>query len=425
MKITRKTWWAIFSFLLLLTALVTVSILVQQHQEIRKKAVNYSAALVLAGETQPVVGNNFDVNLILNPGGQSVVAADIILTFDKNLLQVMDIMPNLTTNLKTFAPVLADGSFDKDTVIAQANQTGMLSFGALGFNWMADSATDPVETIVNPLATIVFKALAEGSSKISFCFRSTADASCQETVIQGSTPDTNVVSQAGEDILGTADAIVIEAVPAGEPTNTPTPTATTTPTPTATPNPTATPVPTNTPTPTNTPIPSPTPTQEPQKGNLTIKIKFQGIDGDKGVKTAKVTLRPNSGNDQIFDNFEFGHDGSGVYVGTLHNLDPGAYTVFVKGWAHLQKNLGQVELAAGQAALLNAPEQILKAGDFNNNNELAIDDVGAIIGVYTALSVPVSGSTRQFDINGDNMIDITDVSGILLNYTALVIPGDE
>jgi len=419
----RKNFWlGILSFLLLLVGLTTVSILVQRKQEVRKKAVNYNAVLSLVTlEPNPQVGDNFDVNLILNPGGQEVVAVDAVLSFNKSLLEVVDIniAPGLSTNFKTFAPVNTSGNFDKAQIIAQANNAGILSFGALTFDWTADAVTNPVNAVVNPLATIIFKAKIEGSSTISFCFKNNADDSCQEAVIQGSTPDTNIVNSNGNDVLGTADSIVIEAESPGGPTATPTPT--TTPISTPTPTPTVTPAqPTNTP----TPIP-PTPTPESTKGNLTFKIKFQGINNDKGGKKVKITLRSVSGDDQVDDDFDVVHESGGVYNGTLYNLDPGTYTVFVKGWAHLQKNLGDIELIANQTVIKDGSGEILKAGDFNDDNQLDIDDVGAIIGIYTALSVPINDTNRQFDINGDNIIDITDVSNVLFNYTALTIPGDE
>ena len=437
----RKRWLLILSFFLILVGLVTVLVLVQQRQEIRKKAVNYSAALTLAGETNPVVGDNFDINLILNPGGQDVVAVDVVLKFDLNLLQIvengLDISSGLSANLQTFAPVVADGSFDKQTVIDQANQTGLLSFGALGFDWTADSPTDPVSTVAT-LAAITFNAVAEGTSAISFCFKNTTGEDCQTTIIQGSTPDTNVVNQAGEDILGAADSIIIEASPVGGPTNMPTPTATSTPTatpvptntPTPSPTPTATPAPTNTPTPTITPTPLPTPTSEPSTGNLTIKVKFQGINEDKGIKTAKITLRPDSGDEQVFDNFEFSQEDSGVYVATIHNLEPGTYTVLVKGWAHLQKNLGQIELTVGQTAIKDGSEAVLRAGDIAGggpqqdlpDNIVDVSDIGAIIKVFNALG-PVQDNIPA-NLNCDSVIDVEDIGLLITNFDPLS-SGDE
>ena len=64
------------------------------------------------------------------------------------------------------------------------------------------------------------------------------------------------------------------------------------------------------------------------------------------------------------------------------------------------------------------------AGDFDSNNILNIIDLGKMLSVYTALSVPVTDLNRIYDIDADASITISDIAQVLSNYTALEIPGD-
>ena len=90
----------VFSFLIFSLLLISLGIalnLVQKRQEIRKRAeVDYTASLSLAPtEIELEAGDTFDDNIILDPGGQTVMAIDVILNFNQTLLEITDIVPNL------------------------------------------------------------------------------------------------------------------------------------------------------------------------------------------------------------------------------------------------------------------------------------------------------------------------------------------
>ena len=170
-RMKRKIVFSFLLFALLLIGLGGAMILIQKKQELRKEAtVDYTASLMLLPthiSLQPE--ETFEVSIVLDPGGQEVVAVDAVLNFNPNHLEVVDIIPNFDTNLKTFAPVRENGSFDKERVINQANTEGRLVFGAVTFDWSTETVTDSIRDIVNPLAVITFKGKTPGRSDISFC----------------------------------------------------------------------------------------------------------------------------------------------------------------------------------------------------------------------------------------------------------------
>ena len=120
-------------------------------------------------------------------------------------------------------------------------------------------------------------------------------------------------------------------------------------------------------------------------------------------------------------------DTDGVYNGSVPDLDPGDYTILIKGTAHLQRNFGEVNLITGQTTDEDWTDdgQVLLAGDFDDNNVLNIVDISLILSQYTALSVPVDATNRIYDVDGNEAINISDIAIVLANYTALEVPGDE
>ncbi len=165
---------------------------------------------------------------------------------------------------------------------------------------------------------------------------------------------------------------------------------------------------------------------------LSFGFRMQGINQQGISKSIRVTLKGPSG--QVYPSVicQSGAHSSFAPVNpiSLANLSFPAggvnVEVLVKDNGHLQKKLGNITLTASNnqaSASWNSIE--VKSGDFNNDNQLDIDDVGAVIGVYTALSVPVSASNQQFDVNANSFIEIDDISAVLLNYTALTVLGDQ
>lgn len=168
----------------------------------------------------------------------------------------------------------------------------------------------------------------------------------------------------------------------------------------------------------NPPTPSPTPL--PQQASLSFKIKFQGIGISGSDKDIRVTLKGG----QIFENVLVKSDSLGIYSGTIGNITPGIYEVLIKDSSHLQKNFGSVTFVVGQTVNKDWSNFSIRAGDFNNDNRISIEDLGLILSVYTQFSVQVNPQNRIYDVNSDNFISIEEIAFILSNYTDFSIPGD-
>ncbi|QQS44045.1 hypothetical protein IPM65_00325 [Candidatus Roizmanbacteria bacterium] len=232
------------------------------------------------GQTDPI-----SVPIRIATDNADIYGADISLTFSPSILRLIDIVPfDGSTTLQTFLPQKTDRSFDKDTVLTTARQSGLVSFSVVATDGGVPSTYNG-NTII---ATLLFEPITEGQTTLSW------------NAVAGQTDDSNIV-ETGEipsDILSTSENAGITILPASAnvPTSTPTtaptwtpvpPTATLTPTktPTAIPTraPTATPtrVPlTTTPIPTQTPVPSPTAPQGEQTVTYQITDKNDDVYED-------------------------------------------------------------------------------------------------------------------------------------------------
>ena len=124
-----------------------------------------------------------------------------------------------------------------------------------------------------------------------------------------------------------------------------------------------------------------------------------------------------------FDDVSVTADQSGVYLGSVGNITPGTYDVYIKGPIHLQKRFTSISISSGSNSQ-DWSGVTLKAGDFDANNVLNIIDIAGMLAEYTALSVPANQSNQKFDIDANGVINIIDVALVLTNYTALEVPGD-
>ena len=168
---------------------------------------------------------------------------------------------------------------------------------------------------------------------------------------------------------------------------------------------------------------TPTPTPAPQPAKLSFKIKFQGINNAAPSKNVLVILKQGGVEKYRFAEVNVTADSSGVYSGLVENIAPGTYDVFIKGPIHLQKKFPNVTLNQGT----NTKDFSLiplKAGDFNNDNILNINDIASLLSYYTALSSPVNSQNQKFDIEANGAIDINDVSLVLANYTQREVGGE-
>lgn len=160
--------------------------------------------------------------------------------------------------------------------------------------------------------------------------------------------------------------------------------------------------------------------------SLSFKTALQGISGRRGPdQVVNMALTPVVDSPtSVAHDVTVVSDGAGTYFGSFgSNLTPGTYDILIKGPAHLRKRFTNYYLAPGDnfVDLSSVP---LLAGDFDNNNDINILDIGEILGQYTALSVPATPVNTLYDVNKDGTIDITDIGLVLSNYTALSNPGD-
>jgi hypothetical protein len=254
------------------------------------------------------------------------------------------------------------------------------------------------------------------------------------------------------------------------PVSTPTPRPTTTPTPTPRPTSTPTPRPTATPTPrpTNTPTPTPAPcsykvcegmacvtkekvspcpvdscstdvncactykacegtscvskTQVPPcppdgcsddancatpSASLNFKIKFQGISSQKPNKVVRAVFSQNNQEKYRLASLGVSSDQTGVYSGTITDIEPGTYDVYLKGWAHLQKKFENVTLNAGENSQDWSAES-LRAGDVNNDNYVSGADFGILQSAYF--------EPGPADLNLDGVVNGADFAIMQPNY---------
>ena len=134
-------------------------------------------------------GESFETGLKIDPP-QPISGVDIILDFDFNLLELVDIVPNPDSNLKTFVPLTSEGYFDKQKVIETANKEGVINFGATCFS-LADAALTEPQSSPFDLATLVFKARdVSGTAKIEFQFDG-----------EGILNDSNLIATIGEQVI--------------------------------------------------------------------------------------------------------------------------------------------------------------------------------------------------------------------------------
>lgn len=159
------------------------------------------------------------------------------------------------------------------------------------------------------------------------------------------------------------------------------------------------------------------PTPIPQV-SLNFQIKFQGIGNQVANKNVSVVLKQNGVEKYRFDSVSVAANSVGVFSGTVSNITPGVYDVYIKGWAHLQKSFGNVTINS------NMPTQDwsgfqLKAGDIAGSgdapdNMIDASDLGKLISIFNPLGSVPSGTVA--DLNSDGRIDSSDLGFLISNF---------
>lgn len=208
---------------------------------------------------------------------------------------------------------------------------------------------------------------------------------------------------------------------------------TVTPTPTGTvitpsPTPTLTPTPTSTPTPTVTPVltPTPSPTPGPDTGNLSFRIGFQGLPADDSPPSQPSSLDViavfKQGGSEVYrnDSLTITNNGNGIFSGMIADVAPGAYDIFFKGPAHLNKNYGQVIFEAGQTTTVDWSANPQVVGDVTDDsltgpgdNRINLSDYSLAV-FHFGSHIPSEGSRADLDFDGD--VDLYDYSFIVWNF---------
>ncbi len=315
MILTKKQISTILLLLGLIVGIFLTIYLVKQRQEIRPRALQGKANLLLsAGNTSPKVGDSFDVlvSLQLTDASLQVSGADVMILYDKTRLQVTNLLPqvpNVDPNAAfTDAPIV---TYNGDYPVGTDNPDDTFNFARVSL--VARKTTANLAKGTVSLAHITFKTLNIGTATIKF-------------------PDDNNLLQIVGYGLGIPTAIPPTATgipPSATPINSPTPTITPG-------GPTLTPSPT--PTEAVAPVTS-TPTPTPNggvnvRGLIFVENVQNGIKGPNEVVLTGVpltidghkkdgtsvhfTVTSDAGNDTLTKNYTF----YGITAGTYKIIQP-------------------------------------------------------------------------------------------------------
>jgi len=251
----------IIGILVILISIPLTIFLVKQRQELRMKAALATVLSLSPAAITKAVEETFNVDIVVNTNENSIVSADIDLTFNPNILEALSIS--------------AGSFFESPTEPTRLINNNL---GKIQYSLFTMTAKQGAGT----LASIVFKGKGPGISQVTF----------DSTTTVGGIGETEALSRAepGSYVIASA------ATPTPTPTTGPTTTPTQTPTPSPTSVPTMTPIPTPTsgtgglgptatPTPTPTTAAGTTPTatptvssqQLPETGIVTPTFIFVGL----------------------------------------------------------------------------------------------------------------------------------------------------
>lgn len=155
---------------------------------------------------------------------------------------------------------------------------------------------------------------------------------------------------------------------------------------------------------------------------FSFKIRFQGISSQGPDKTIRVILKQNGMEKYRFESVEIASDNNGIYSGTTPEITPGAYEVFIKGPAHLQKNFGSVNINSGMPTQDWSTAGSLRAGDLAGggaegdqpDNMIEAADLGKLIALFNPTGSVPAGTPA--DLNSDGKVDMLDAGPLLSNY---------
>lgn len=204
------------------------------RQILKSRASLDRGAIELGTNKTTIIGQEFEIPVMLSLKGQEIVAADVVLSFDKNSLELTDITlkPGSANNkLTTYLPKDSNNGFNKAKVLQAASSTGKIEFSAVCFSAAGcpqGQSQDLKET--NPLALLKFKTLKTGNTAVNVLYspgktnNSNLITRAKEQIISNSTP-LSITVTSKTIVISTPSTTVVSNPPAFINTNTPAPTA--------------------------------------------------------------------------------------------------------------------------------------------------------------------------------------------------------
>lgn len=149
-----------------------------------------------------------------------------------------------------------------------------------------------------------------------------------------------------------------------------------------------------------------------QNASLNMQIKFEGINSQRTQKATKIILQKTGDGPKDFQ-VNLTANSQGIYSGTVDNLSPGLYTVFIKGPAHLNRKLAEnINLSPGNNSQ-DFSSTSLTTGDIVDNNKIDIFDYNIVVSHFGP-RLPAGGSPA--DLDSDNDVDIFDYNFLVGNF---------
>lgn len=193
----KKVWFLIVS-LLLLGAIPATIMLVNQKQEVRKKAAPATTLAITPASLAKKVGDTFSMEVVIDTGENQVVAVELHVTFDPSKLEAQTI-----NNGTLFSNILASGSVES---------------GAASMTIGAANSKEPVRG-TGTVAVILFTAIAKTDSPTAVKLASNTFVGGlgegSVNILVGTTPATVTITET-----------LVQSTPTPTPILTPTPTAT-------------------------------------------------------------------------------------------------------------------------------------------------------------------------------------------------------
>ena len=397
-----------------LIALPLILLAVKERQETRTRAAANTALFFSPASTSdsPInvsVGQEFSVDLMVNPGSNMISLAKVDVSYDPAKVELSPINP-VVINLDSF-PITVEGpinspgriqiivSIKPDEGVAVTTETKILTL-----NFIAKEASSQT-------------ALSFGTDNQLLSIA--PEDTFYDNVLETTTPATLAIGQ-GSTPTPTSEPNVSE---------TPTPTPSTSPTPTpGEPSPTP---PETSPTPQTSPTPTPEVTPPPNTTLLYLTgLKLHGIGkgGDNPNPNSGGTLNPLRLNRSLIVDI---YNASGALINTItggiaydgpqngtfdglitlpNTIESGDYLIKIKTPSYLRRQLpGFMSLVKGETN--NAPATSLVAGDANNDNTLSVADYNLIIDCYSDL-LPARDCTQAkkeaTDLSDDGKVNQDD-----------------